>query len=64
MTTSSYVKQVGQIFQKFECKGQDDGGYVRNVVHWSIPSLLEVHSLFLFLIMYLCSVLVKFIRLI
>ncbi|KAK1425298.1 hypothetical protein QVD17_20649 [Tagetes erecta] len=33
--------QVGQIFQKFECKGQDDGGYVRNVVRWSIPSLLE-----------------------
>ncbi|XP_024988153.1 probable plastid-lipid-associated protein 10, chloroplastic isoform X2 [Cynara cardunculus var. scolymus] len=33
--------QVGQIFQKFECKGEDDGGYVRNVVRWSIPSLLE-----------------------
>nr|XP_043623795.1 probable plastid-lipid-associated protein 10, chloroplastic [Erigeron canadensis] len=33
--------QVGQIFQKFECKGQDKGGYVRNVVRWSIPSLLE-----------------------
>ncbi|KAJ0682849.1 putative plastid-lipid-associated protein [Helianthus annuus] len=33
--------QVGPIFQKFECKGQDDGGYVRNVVRWSIPSLLE-----------------------
>ncbi|KAK9051376.1 hypothetical protein SSX86_028003 [Deinandra increscens subsp. villosa] len=33
--------QVGQIFQKFECKGQVDGGYVRNVVRWSIPSLLE-----------------------
>ncbi|KAJ9563485.1 hypothetical protein OSB04_008645 [Centaurea solstitialis] len=33
--------QVGQIFQKFECKGQDDGGYIRNVVRWSIPSLLE-----------------------
>ncbi|KAD4982773.1 hypothetical protein E3N88_19444 [Mikania micrantha] len=33
--------QVGQIFQKFECKGQADGGYVRNVVRWSIPSLLE-----------------------
>nr|GEX10711.1 probable plastid-lipid-associated protein 10, chloroplastic isoform X2 [Tanacetum cinerariifolium] len=34
--------QVGQIFQKFECKGQTDGGYIRNVVRWSIPSLLEV----------------------
>ncbi|XP_071735881.1 probable plastid-lipid-associated protein 10, chloroplastic [Rutidosis leptorrhynchoides] len=33
--------QVGQIFQKFECIGQDDGGYVRNVVRWSIPGLLE-----------------------
>ncbi|XP_076926965.1 putative plastid-lipid-associated protein 10, chloroplastic [Bidens hawaiensis] len=33
--------QVGQIFQKFECKGQGDGGYVRNVVRWSVPSLLE-----------------------
>ncbi|KAI7734980.1 hypothetical protein M8C21_020770 [Ambrosia artemisiifolia] len=33
--------QVGQIFQKFECKDQEDGGYVRNVVRWSIPSLLE-----------------------
>ncbi|PWA67915.1 Plastid lipid-associated protein/fibrillin conserved domain-containing protein [Artemisia annua] len=33
--------QVGQIFQKFECKGQTDGGYIRNVVRWSIPSLLE-----------------------
>ncbi|XP_076886626.1 putative plastid-lipid-associated protein 10, chloroplastic [Bidens hawaiensis] len=33
--------QVGQIFQKFECKDQNDGGYVRNVVRWSVPSLLE-----------------------
>ncbi|GJR36221.1 probable plastid-lipid-associated protein 10, chloroplastic isoform X2 [Tanacetum coccineum] len=38
--------QVGQIFQKFECQGQTDGGYIRNVVRWSIPSLLEasVHN--------------------
>ncbi|CAH1416498.1 unnamed protein product [Lactuca virosa] len=33
--------QVGQIFQKFECKGKDNGGYIRNVVRWSIPRLLE-----------------------
>ncbi|RZC73879.1 hypothetical protein C5167_049360 [Papaver somniferum] len=33
--------QVGQIFQKFECRNQTDGGVVRNVVQWSIPSLLE-----------------------
>ncbi|KAI3974822.1 hypothetical protein MKX01_004880 [Papaver californicum] len=33
--------QVGQIFQKFECRDQTDGGVVRNVVQWSIPSLLE-----------------------
>jgi len=33
--------QVGQIFQKFECKSQSNGGIVRNVVRWSIPNLLE-----------------------
>ncbi|XP_077245903.1 plastid-lipid associated protein PAP / fibrillin family protein [Tasmannia lanceolata] len=33
--------QVGQIFQKFECRDQSDGGVVRNVVRWSIPTLLE-----------------------
>ncbi|XAR52650.1 hypothetical protein NMG60_11020825 [Bertholletia excelsa] len=33
--------QVGQIFQKFECRGQSDGGVVRNVVQWSIQNLLE-----------------------
>ncbi|XP_038681372.1 probable plastid-lipid-associated protein 10, chloroplastic isoform X2 [Tripterygium wilfordii] len=33
--------QVGQIFQKFECKDQSDGGIIRNVVQWSIPTLLE-----------------------
>lgn len=36
--------QVGQIFQKFECGGGGGGGgggVVRNVVRWSIPSLLE-----------------------
>ncbi|KAI8560845.1 hypothetical protein RHMOL_Rhmol04G0287300 [Rhododendron molle] len=33
--------QVGQIFQKFECKSQSNGGIVRNIVRWSIPNLLE-----------------------
>ncbi|XP_074555744.1 putative plastid-lipid-associated protein 10, chloroplastic isoform X3 [Curcuma longa] len=33
--------QVGQIFQKFECKDRSDGGVVRNVVRWSISPLLE-----------------------
>ncbi|XP_062200843.1 probable plastid-lipid-associated protein 10, chloroplastic isoform X2 [Phragmites australis] len=33
--------QVGQIYQKFECKDQSDGGIVRNVVQWSIENLLE-----------------------
>ncbi|KAJ6940670.1 plastid-lipid-associated protein 10 [Populus alba x Populus x berolinensis] len=33
--------QVGQIFQKFECRDQSDGGVIRNVVQWSIPTLLE-----------------------
>lgn len=33
--------QVGQIFQKFECRDRVDGGIVRNVVRWSIPALLE-----------------------
>lgn len=33
--------QVGQIFQKFECKDQTNGGVIRNVVRWSIPPLLE-----------------------
>lgn len=33
--------QVGQIFQKFECKDQLDGGIIRNVVRWSVPPLLE-----------------------
>lgn len=34
--------QVGQIYQKFECRDRSDGGIVRNVVRWSIPSVLEV----------------------
>ena len=34
--------QVGQIYQKFECKDRSDGGTVRNVVRWSIENLLEV----------------------
>lgn len=34
--------QVGQIFQKFECRDQSRGGIIRNVVQWSIPTLLEV----------------------
>ncbi|ONM20357.1 putative plastid-lipid-associated protein 10 chloroplastic [Zea mays] len=33
--------QVGQIYQKFECKDRSDGGIVRNVVRWSIENLLE-----------------------
>ncbi|CAN6466146.1 unnamed protein product [Victoria cruziana] len=33
--------QVGQIFQKFECQDQVDGGIIQNVVRWSIPSILE-----------------------
>ncbi|CAM8995370.1 unnamed protein product [Rhodiola kirilowii] len=33
--------QVGQIFQKFECRDKSEGGIIRNVVRWSIPSLLE-----------------------
>ncbi|WCJ22562.1 Plastid-lipid associated protein PAP / fibrillin family protein [Euphorbia peplus] len=33
--------QVGQIFQKFECLDQSNGGIIRNVVRWSIPTLLE-----------------------
>ncbi|PSS05099.1 Plastid-lipid-associated protein [Actinidia chinensis var. chinensis] len=35
------IFQVGQIFQKFECKNESDGGIVRNVVRWSIRNLLE-----------------------
>lgn len=37
--------QVGQIYQKFECRDRSDGGIVRNVVRWSIPSVLEVEFL-------------------
>ncbi|XP_078447789.1 plastid-lipid associated protein PAP / fibrillin family protein [Wolffia australiana] len=33
--------EVGQIYQKFECKDRSDGGVVRNVVRWSISNLLE-----------------------
>lgn len=33
--------EVGQIYQKFECRDRLDGGVVRNVVRWSIPSVLE-----------------------
>lgn len=33
--------QVGQIFQKFECRDQFSGGVIRNVVRWSTPNLLE-----------------------
>ncbi|EOX95511.1 Structural molecule, putative [Theobroma cacao] len=33
--------QVGQIFQKFECRDRLGGGVIRNVVRWSIPNLLE-----------------------
>lgn len=34
--------QIGQIFQKFECEAESNGGVVRNVVKWSIPNFLEV----------------------
>lgn len=40
--------QVGQIYQKFECKDRSDGGIVRNVVRWSIENLLEVTILWAF----------------
>ncbi|CAM6129403.1 unnamed protein product [Calypogeia fissa] len=33
--------QIGQIFQKFECAGRTDGGFVKNVVRWSIPGILQ-----------------------
>ncbi|KAK4267715.1 hypothetical protein QN277_024459 [Acacia crassicarpa] len=33
--------QVGQIFQKFECDDQTNGGIIRNIVRWSISNLLE-----------------------
>ncbi|XP_045828724.1 probable plastid-lipid-associated protein 10, chloroplastic isoform X2 [Trifolium pratense] len=34
--------QVGQIFQKFECRDNSNGGgVIRNIVQWSIPNLLE-----------------------
>ncbi|XP_066386833.1 probable plastid-lipid-associated protein 10, chloroplastic isoform X2 [Miscanthus floridulus] len=35
------LNNVGQIYQKFECKDRSDGGIVRNVVRWSILNLLE-----------------------
>ncbi|GAU16163.1 hypothetical protein TSUD_297930 [Trifolium subterraneum] len=34
--------QVGQIFQKFECRDNSNGGVIRNIVQWSIPNLLEM----------------------
>lgn len=33
--------QVGQIFQKFECKERADDGVVRNVVRLSVPGILQ-----------------------
>ncbi|GAB4830383.1 Probable plastid-lipid-associated protein 10, chloroplastic [Ancistrocladus abbreviatus] len=36
--------QVGQIFQKFECQDQSNGGVVRNVIKWSVENLLEEHE--------------------
>ncbi|MED6168988.1 putative plastid-lipid-associated protein 10, chloroplastic, variant 4 [Stylosanthes scabra] len=35
--------QVGQIFQKFEshAHGDENGGIIRNIVRWSIPTFLE-----------------------
>ena len=43
------LRQVGQIFQKFECGDQSHGGVIRNVVRWSIPNLLEVNQRLLLL---------------
>ncbi|KAJ4847733.1 putative plastid-lipid-associated protein 10, chloroplastic, partial [Turnera subulata] len=38
--------QVGEVIQvnKFECRDQTNGGVIRNVVQWSIPTLLEEHE--------------------
>lgn len=33
--------QIGQIFQRFECRDGGNGGVISNVVKWSFPSLLE-----------------------
>ncbi|CAI8615764.1 unnamed protein product [Vicia faba] len=33
--------QVGQIFQKFECRHNSTGGIIRNAVRWSIPNFFE-----------------------
>lgn len=33
--------KVGQIFQKFECRGKSYEGLVRNVVRWSVPGVLQ-----------------------
>lgn len=33
--------KVGQIYQKFECAGNEDEGLVRNVVRWSVPGVLQ-----------------------
>ncbi|KAK2378407.1 putative plastid-lipid-associated protein 10, chloroplastic [Trifolium repens] len=41
--------QVGQIFQKFECRNNSYGGVIRNIVQWSIPNLLETMELSLFI---------------
>ncbi|XP_061353089.1 uncharacterized protein LOC133297877 [Gastrolobium bilobum] len=37
----TFLHSVGQIFQKFECRDQSNGGVIRNIVWWSIPNLLE-----------------------
>ncbi|XP_050289179.1 probable plastid-lipid-associated protein 10, chloroplastic [Quercus robur] len=34
--------KAGQIFQKFECRDQSNGGVIRNFVRWSIPTLIEI----------------------
>lgn len=33
--------QVGDIYQNFVCQGQQDSGVLQNIVHWSIPGILE-----------------------
>jgi hypothetical protein len=51
--------QVGQIYQKFECKDRSDGGIVRNVVCWSIENLLEVNLLWILYILFVCFLVVN-----
>eukprot|EP00249_Psilotum_nudum_P019285 c27179_g2_i2 orf=524-1054(+) len=38
------VFKVGQIFQKFDCSDSFNGGFVRNIIRWSLPGLLQEHD--------------------